>query len=116
MNRYILIRRLMGPSILLLIGVVALLHEAHLVHWSLLVPLLLILIGVFKLAARAALAAEGGYPPYQYPGSPYSAPPYPAAAGVTPPVVEPQSSPSPAEPAGSGESQTSGRESEGGQS
>ena len=32
MNRYILIRRLTGPAFLLLLGVVALLHEAHLVE------------------------------------------------------------------------------------
>ena len=44
MNRYILIRRLTGPSILLLLGVVALLHEADLVSWNLFIPLLLILV------------------------------------------------------------------------
>jgi hypothetical protein len=78
MNRYILIRRLMGPSILLLLGVVALLHQAHLVHWNLFVPLLLILIGLFKLAERAALATEGDEAPFPggYPGAPY---PYPGA-------------------------------------
>jgi hypothetical protein len=65
MNSYILIRRLMGPSILLLLGVVALLHQAHLVHWVIFFPLLLILIGVLKLAERAALAAE------PYPGAWY---------------------------------------------
>jgi hypothetical protein len=76
MNRYILIRRLTGPSILLLLGVVALLHQADLVSWSIFVPLLLILIGVLKLAQRAALAAAGDEPmPF---GSPYS--PYGAAA------------------------------------
>ena len=69
MNRYFMIHRLMGPSILLLLGVIALLHQAHLVHWDLFVPLLLILIGVFKLAERAALAAEP-YPPGLYPGAP----------------------------------------------
>jgi hypothetical protein len=67
MNRYFMIHRLMGPSILLLLGIIALLHQAHLVHWSLFVPLLLILVGVFKLAERAALAAEP-YPPGAYPG------------------------------------------------
>jgi hypothetical protein len=77
MNRYILIRRLTGPSILLLLGVVALLHQADLVSWSIFVPLLLILIGVLKLAQRAALAAAGDEP--MYPGSPY-----PYGAGVPP--------------------------------
>jgi hypothetical protein len=69
MNRYILIRRLTGPSILLLLGVVALLHQADLVSWSIFLPLFLILIGVLKLAQRAALAAAGDEP--MYPGSPY---------------------------------------------
>lgn len=84
MSRYILIHRLMGPAILLLLGTVALLHQAHLVRWSIFVPLLLILIGVLKLAERAALAAEG-YPPY--PGDPYQGTPYPGtnpAAGQAP--------------------------------
>ena len=87
MNRYILLRRLTGPSILLLLGVVALLHQADLVNWSIFVPLLLILIGVLKLAQRAALAAAGDEP--MYPGSPYSygagAPVSGAAAAPAPP-------------------------------
>lgn len=76
MNRYILIRRLRGPAILVLAGVIALLHEAGLVEfWSLFFPLLLITIGVLKLAERAALAAAGDDVPYA--GTPY---PYGAAA------------------------------------
>jgi len=68
MNRYILIRRLTWPAILLLLGVVALLHESGLVDfWSLFFPLLLILIGVLKLAERAALAADGDQIPYGAP-------------------------------------------------
>ena len=82
MNRYILIRRLTGPSILLLLGVVALLHQADLVSWNIFVPLLLILIGVLKLAQRAALAAAGDEP--MYPGSPY-----PYGAGVPPAATQP---------------------------
>jgi len=76
MNRYIMIRRLRGPAILLLAGIILLLHEADLVEfWGLFIPLLLILIGVLKLAERAALAAAGDEA--LYPGGPY---PY----GVTP--------------------------------
>ena len=82
MNRYILIRRLTGPSILLLLGVVALLHQADLVSWSIFLPLFLILIGVLKLAQRAALAAADDEP--MYPGSPY-----PYGAGI-PPAPTPQ--------------------------
>lgn len=83
MNRYILIRRLRGPAILVLAGVIALLHEAGLVEfWSLFFPLLLITIGVLKLAERAALAAAGDQVPYA--GAPYAGPTYPygAAPGV----------------------------------
>ena len=79
MNRYILIRRLRGPAILLLLGTILLMHQAGLVDfWSLFFPLLLILIGVLKLAERAALAAAGDETPY--PGSPY---PYGAAANTS---------------------------------
>ena len=78
MNRYILIRRLRGPAILLLLGTILLMHQAGLVDfWSLFFPLLLILIGVLKLAERAALAAAGDETPY--PGSPY---PYGAAVNA----------------------------------
>ena len=85
MNRYILIRRLRGPAILVLLGVIALLHESGLVEfWSLFFPLLLILIGVLKLAERAALAAAGDEVPYT--GSPY---PYGATAPA-PGVTQPQ--------------------------
>lgn len=64
MNRYILIRRLRGPAILLLIGVLALLYQAGTIpyFWRLFWPLLLIMLGVLLLAERAALSAEGGYP------------------------------------------------------
>lgn len=84
MNRYILIRRLRGPAILLLIGILALMSQAHLISfWGLFFPLLLILIGVLKLAERAALAAAGdeaGYPG-MYPGYPGASYPYGGAAG-----------------------------------
>ena len=109
MNRYILIRRLRGPAILLLVGIIALLHEAGaLESWSLFFPLLLILIGVLKLAERAALASAGDEVPY--PGSPY---PYGAAVNPAPAgVVQPQATTSivPAT------TQDYGKGSEGGQS
>ena len=87
MNKFLFIRRLTGPSILLLLGIVALLHQAHLVHFGIFVPLLLILLGVLKLAERAALASEP-YPgvPYPYPGS--ATPPGPGAAGGVPSQIE----------------------------
>jgi hypothetical protein len=69
MSRYILIRRLRGPAFLLLVGVLALLAQAHILSWGKSWPLFLILWGVLSLAERAALAAEGDYPPGSYPGS-----------------------------------------------
>lgn len=87
MNRYILIRRLRGPAILLLLGTILLLHETGVVDfWSLFFPLLLILIGVLKLAERAALAADGDQPPN--PGAPY-----PYAANMNPATTPAQPQP-----------------------
>lgn len=92
MNHYILIHRLTGPAILLLLGIVALLSESHVVHFSIFVPLLLILLGVLKLAERMALAG------WVYPGGPGAGmgaapqPPGAAAYGasnVAPAPVEP---------------------------
>lgn len=97
MNRYILIRRLRGPAILLLLGTILLMHEAGLVDfWSLFFPLLLILIGVLKLAERAALAAAGdeAYANTQYP---YGAA-NPAAAGAGQQVQQPGTAIVPAGP------------------
>jgi hypothetical protein len=70
MSRYILIRRLRGPAILLLIGTLALLHQLGVIpyFWRFCWPLLLIVLGVLLLAERAALASEGYA---QYPGAPW---------------------------------------------
>jgi hypothetical protein len=80
MNRYFMIRRLRAPAFLLLIGALALLSQANILGWSKSWPLFLILAGVLLLAERAALAAEGGYPPYPGTIDPRAAtgfPPYP---------------------------------------
>jgi hypothetical protein len=75
MNRYFFIRRLTGPAILLLLGILALLNQAGVASWNLFVPLLLILLGVLKLAERAALASDPSanayFCPGAYPGAPY---------------------------------------------
>jgi hypothetical protein len=87
MNRYILIRRLRGPAFLLLVGVIALLAQAHILSWGRSWPLYLILGGVLLLAERAALAGEDMYPPPPYPGAPYPGSPYqgsPYQGGVDP--------------------------------
>ncbi len=72
MNRYILIRRLRGPALLLLIGVIALLHSTGVLQsfWHWFWPLLFILLGVLLLAERAALASEEGYPTWPFGGGP----------------------------------------------
>jgi hypothetical protein len=84
MNRYILIRRLKGPAILLLVGVIALLHQADMVSWKLFVPLLLILLGVLQLAERMSLASESNLPPNSYPGVPYATPTSPMGGPSVP--------------------------------
>ena len=83
MSRYIMIRRLRGPAFLLLVGTLALLAQAHILGWSKSWPLFLILAGVLALAERAALAAEGGYPPYS--GAPYAGAIDPRTATGVPP-------------------------------
>jgi hypothetical protein len=102
MNRYILIRRLRGPAILLLFGVLALLDEAGVIEnfWSLFWPLLLIMIGVMLLAERAALAMYGYDPQAPNPGWPYSGgTPYGSgkAAGAAQAPAEPGTAIVPAE-------------------
>ena len=81
MSRYILIRRLRGPVFLLLVGILALLHQANVIDhfWRLFWPLLLIMLGVFKLAERAALANEMGAGQGPYPDGGYGYAPYPNA-------------------------------------
>lgn len=90
MNRYMLIRRLRGPAFLLLLGIVALLHQTGVVYhfWHWFWPLALILWGVLLLAERAALEVEGYpqvYQDAQYPGA-YPPGPNPGpASGPIPP-------------------------------
>jgi len=110
MSQYYLIRRLRGPAILLLIGILALLETMGVIHrfWHLFWPLLLILLGIMLLAERAALAAEGDYPIWPFSGSAHSGFP-PSGTGVTPPPEQSTSIvPAP--------SHDLGKDSEGGQS
>jgi hypothetical protein len=101
MNRYILIRRLRGPAILLLLGVLALLDEMGVIDgfWGLFWPLLLILIGVMLLAERAALAMEGYDPQMPYSCAPWGSGPYAGTPGAqaTPTTGEPGTAMVPAE-------------------
>ncbi len=93
MSRYILIRRLRWPAILLLVGVLALLYQAGVIaHFRRLFwPLLLIMLGVLLLAERAALAAEGDAP---YFGAPWQNAPQGTGQGAAQPAGQS------AEPAG----------------
>lgn len=86
MNRYILIRRLRGPALLLLIGLVALLHSTGVIHsfWHWFWPFLFILLGVLLLAERASLANDDGYPDWPYGGAPNPNPMNPGGTGVPP--------------------------------
>jgi hypothetical protein len=79
MNRYILIRRLRGPAVLLLIGVLALMDESGAIShfWGWFWPLLMILMGVLLLAERAAMANEEDFPPAPYQGGGYPGTSYP---------------------------------------
>ena len=104
MNRYILIRRLRGPLFLLLVGLNALLAQAHILGWGKSWPLYLILGGVLLLAERAALSADG-YPPV--PPMPGMAP-YPGQPATASPA-------GPATSAPGAESEVSGHGPEGGQ-
>ena len=96
MNHYILIRRLRGPAFLLLVGVDALLAQAHILGWHQSWPFFLILAGVFALAERAAIATNGPPPPYPgtpyagtpYPGGPYPGAPYPGAPAAQTPAAD----------------------------
>jgi hypothetical protein len=97
MNRYIMIRRLRGPVFLLLVGVLALLNQAHILSWHQSWPFFLILWGVQMLAERAALAAEGGYPPGPYQG-PYPGPNQAPYQGQYPGAVDPAAAANRAQP------------------
>ena len=85
MNRSILIRRLRGPAFVVLLGIMALLSQADILHWGQSWPLLLILAGVLGLAERIALSADGGYPQTAFPSAapgaptPWSGAQYPGA-------------------------------------
>ncbi len=117
MNHYILIRRLRGPALLLLIGVIALLHSMGVVHgfWHWFWPLLFILLGVLMLAERAALSSDEGYPGWPFAGGPGQGAPDPRAATGVPPYPG-QAYPGQATAIVPASSHDLGKDSEGGQS
>jgi hypothetical protein len=102
MNQWLLIRRLRGPAFLLLIGIMALLHEWTYFGFGRSWPLLLILAGIFALAERAALsqASMDGYDPIT--GHPYQQPQSTTAYGAGSSIVPAPPSTGPGPDAGMG--------------
>jgi len=94
MNQYIFLQRIQGPAMLLTFGVCALLDQWGILNFGRSWPLYLIVLGIIKLAQRAALATAEpppfqpgyGYAGYQpvgaAPGAPVSAP-APADSGIS---------------------------------
>ena len=71
MSQYMFLQRIQGPVLLLTVGVAALLDQWHILSFGRSWPLYLIVLGILKLAQRAALMhAEPppGYPPPGYAG------------------------------------------------
>lgn len=82
MNQYLFLQRITGPAMLLTFGVCALLDQWHILNFGRSWPLYLIVLGVIKLAQRAALAA-GEPPPFQPGYSGYPPPGVPGAPAAT---------------------------------
>ena len=90
MNQYIFLQRIQGPAMLLTFGVCALLDQWGILNFGRSWPLYLIVLGVLKLAQRAALATAE--PPPGYPAG-YQ----PGYAGYTPAGVAPAAPVAPAD-------------------
>lgn len=67
MNRYLFLRRIKGPIIIVVFGVTALLHTWHILSYGKSWPLYLIVIGLLQLAERAAWARMQAPPPAGFP-------------------------------------------------
>ncbi|HZU10015.1 MAG TPA: hypothetical protein VFA02_08920 [Pseudacidobacterium sp.] len=88
MNQYFFLQRITGPAMILTFGITALLDEWHILGYGKSWPLYLIVLGVIKLAQRAALlnAEPPAYPPpYAPPAAPPPPGPGPAAVNAAPP-------------------------------
>jgi hypothetical protein len=88
--RWLLIRRLRGPALLLTFGLTALLHQWDILTFGQSWPFYLIVLGILTLAERAALASTPVVP-YGDPslGGQYGQPPY----GVPYPTPTPSQTP-----------------------
>lgn len=85
MNRYMVLRRMRAPLILVTIGVLALLDQYNVMQFGQSWPVILIVIGVLMLAERAALSQSSPPPDGYYPDGCYGVPvqPVPPAAEQT---------------------------------
>jgi hypothetical protein len=72
MNQYIFLQRIQGPALLLTFGICALLDQWGMLNFGHSWPLYLIVLGVIKLAQRAALATAAEPPPQYQPGYGYA--------------------------------------------
>lgn len=75
MMQYLLLRRLLGPLILVTIGIMALLNQFGVLSFGRSWPLILIVVGVVKLAENLALGQMPPPPPGGF---------YPPGCGVPP--------------------------------
>jgi hypothetical protein len=80
-NRYLFLRHIKGPVIIVVFGVTAMLHTWHILSYGKSWPLYLIVIGLLQLAERAAWARMRGFPPADQPGNWPSS----TALSITPP-------------------------------
>ncbi|MGC2162351.1 MAG: DUF5668 domain-containing protein [Silvibacterium sp.] len=88
MNRYLFLRRIRGPVVILVFGVTALLNQLGIFSFGQSWPLYLIALGVLQLAERAAWS-QAQIPPTPYPAGAgtYTSPRggWGGPAGPTPP-------------------------------
>ena|ERR1700754_2379071 len=86
MNQYIFLQRIQGPAMLLTFGLTALLDQWHIMNFGRSWPLYLIVLGVLKLAQRAALinAEPPAYPGYPAAGMGMPQPPAPPSTSMVP--------------------------------
>ncbi len=73
---------LMGPAVLITLGVLFLLEQLHVMRFGQSFPILLIVIGLVKIAQRSGSEAGHIQPPIYYPPAP------PAPGTQVPPDVE----------------------------
>ena len=92
MNQYIFLQRIQGPVLILTVGVAALLDQWHILSFGRSWPLYLIVLGILKLAQRAALSMAEPPPVYQQGYAPGYAPVGTAPTAPGPVATDPNNS------------------------